>query len=104
MTDQPMTGRVALVAGASKGIGAATAEAFAAAGAAWSRSATSGAASSTCSKLSRTISMFLLARPRLSVSSGRSRPCPPSAWASADIGEPIRCVARLRRALLSAAI
>ena len=34
MTDQPMTGRVALVAGASKGIGAATAEAFAAAGAA----------------------------------------------------------------------
>ena len=31
---QPMTGRVALVAGASKGIGAATAEAFAAAGAA----------------------------------------------------------------------
>ena len=34
MTDQPMTGRVALVAGASKGIGAATAGAFAAAGAA----------------------------------------------------------------------
>ena len=34
MTDQPMQGRVALVAGASKGIGAATAEAFAAAGAA----------------------------------------------------------------------
>ena len=32
--DQPMRGRVALVAGASKGIGAATAEAFAAAGAA----------------------------------------------------------------------
>ena len=31
---QPMSGRVALVAGASKGIGAATAEAFAAAGAA----------------------------------------------------------------------
>ena len=31
---QPMRGRVALVAGASKGIGAATAEAFAAAGAA----------------------------------------------------------------------
>ena len=29
--DQPMRGRVALVAGASKGIGAATAEAFAAA-------------------------------------------------------------------------
>jgi NAD(P)-dependent dehydrogenase (short-subunit alcohol dehydrogenase family) len=34
MTDQPMTGRVALVARASKGIGAVTAEAFAAAGAA----------------------------------------------------------------------
>jgi NAD(P)-dependent dehydrogenase (short-subunit alcohol dehydrogenase family) len=34
MTDLPMRGRVALVAGASKGIGAATAEAFAAAGAA----------------------------------------------------------------------
>jgi NAD(P)-dependent dehydrogenase (short-subunit alcohol dehydrogenase family) len=34
MSDQPMQGRVALVAGASKGIGAATAEAFAAAGAA----------------------------------------------------------------------
>jgi NAD(P)-dependent dehydrogenase (short-subunit alcohol dehydrogenase family) len=34
MTDLPMEGRVALVAGASKGIGAATAEAFAAAGAA----------------------------------------------------------------------
>ena len=31
---RPMSGRVALVAGASKGIGAATAEAFAAAGAA----------------------------------------------------------------------
>ncbi len=34
MTDQPMRGRVALVAGASRGIGAATAQAFAAAGAA----------------------------------------------------------------------
>jgi NAD(P)-dependent dehydrogenase (short-subunit alcohol dehydrogenase family) len=34
MDDQPMQGRVALVAGASKGIGAATAEAFARAGAA----------------------------------------------------------------------
>jgi NAD(P)-dependent dehydrogenase (short-subunit alcohol dehydrogenase family) len=34
MTDLPLQGRVALVAGASKGIGAATAEAFAAAGAA----------------------------------------------------------------------
>jgi NAD(P)-dependent dehydrogenase (short-subunit alcohol dehydrogenase family) len=34
VSDQPMQGRVALVAGASKGIGAATAEAFAAAGAA----------------------------------------------------------------------
>src|ERR1700730_5926626 len=34
MTDLPMRGRVALVAGASKGIGAATADAFAAAGAA----------------------------------------------------------------------
>src|SRR5487761_692333 len=34
MNDLPMQGRVALVAGASKGIGAATAEAFAAAGAA----------------------------------------------------------------------
>lgn len=34
MRDQPMHGRVALVAGASKGIGAVTAEAFAAAGAA----------------------------------------------------------------------
>ena len=34
MNDLPMRGRVALVAGASKGIGAATAEAFAAAGAA----------------------------------------------------------------------
>ena len=34
MTDLPLEGRVALVAGASKGIGAATAEAFAAAGAA----------------------------------------------------------------------
>jgi NAD(P)-dependent dehydrogenase (short-subunit alcohol dehydrogenase family) len=34
MNDQPMQGRVALVAGASKGIGAATAEAFANAGAA----------------------------------------------------------------------
>jgi NAD(P)-dependent dehydrogenase (short-subunit alcohol dehydrogenase family) len=34
MADQPMHGRVALVAGASKGIGAVTAEAFAAAGAA----------------------------------------------------------------------
>jgi len=34
MTDLPMQGRVALVAGASKGIGATTAEAFAAAGAA----------------------------------------------------------------------
>jgi NAD(P)-dependent dehydrogenase (short-subunit alcohol dehydrogenase family) len=34
MADVPMDGRVALVAGASKGIGAATAEAFAAAGAA----------------------------------------------------------------------
>jgi NAD(P)-dependent dehydrogenase (short-subunit alcohol dehydrogenase family) len=34
MADSPMDGRVALVAGASKGIGAATAEAFAAAGAA----------------------------------------------------------------------
>jgi len=34
MDDQPMQGRVALVAGASKGIGAATAEAFANAGAA----------------------------------------------------------------------
>jgi NAD(P)-dependent dehydrogenase (short-subunit alcohol dehydrogenase family) len=34
MTDQPMRGQVALVAGASKGIGAATAEAFATAGAA----------------------------------------------------------------------
>jgi NAD(P)-dependent dehydrogenase (short-subunit alcohol dehydrogenase family) len=34
MTDQPLRGRVALVAGASRGIGAATAEAFAAAGAA----------------------------------------------------------------------
>jgi NAD(P)-dependent dehydrogenase (short-subunit alcohol dehydrogenase family) len=34
MNDLPMLGRVALVAGASKGIGAATAEAFAAAGAA----------------------------------------------------------------------
>jgi NAD(P)-dependent dehydrogenase (short-subunit alcohol dehydrogenase family) len=34
MNDLPMDGRVALVAGASKGIGAATAEAFAAAGAA----------------------------------------------------------------------
>src|SRR3984885_7628505 len=33
MNDMPMHGRVALVAGASKGIGAATAEAFAAAGA-----------------------------------------------------------------------
>jgi NAD(P)-dependent dehydrogenase (short-subunit alcohol dehydrogenase family) len=33
MTDQPMSGRVALVAGASKGIGAATAAAFADAGA-----------------------------------------------------------------------
>jgi len=33
MNDHPMRGRVALVAGASKGIGAATAEAFAAAGA-----------------------------------------------------------------------
>src|SRR6516225_10431567 len=34
MTDLPLQGRVALVAGASRGIGAATAEAFAAAGAA----------------------------------------------------------------------
>ena len=34
MPDQPMRGRVALVAGASRGIGAATAEAFASAGAA----------------------------------------------------------------------
>ena len=34
MSDQPMQGRVALVAGASKGIGAVTARAFAAAGAA----------------------------------------------------------------------
>ncbi len=34
MTDQPMHGKVALVAGASRGIGAATAQAFAAAGAA----------------------------------------------------------------------
>ncbi len=34
MNDKPMSGRVALVAGASRGIGAATAEAFAAAGAA----------------------------------------------------------------------
>jgi len=34
MSDQPMQGRVALVAGASKGIGAVTAKAFAAAGAA----------------------------------------------------------------------
>ena len=34
MTDQPYQGRVALVAGASKGIGAVTAQAFAAAGAA----------------------------------------------------------------------
>jgi NAD(P)-dependent dehydrogenase (short-subunit alcohol dehydrogenase family) len=34
VTDRPWQGRVALVAGASKGIGAATAEAFAAAGAA----------------------------------------------------------------------
>jgi NAD(P)-dependent dehydrogenase (short-subunit alcohol dehydrogenase family) len=34
MTDLPMQGRVALIAGASKGIGATTAEAFAAAGAA----------------------------------------------------------------------
>ena len=34
MTDLPFEGRVALVAGASRGIGAATAEAFAAAGAA----------------------------------------------------------------------
>jgi NAD(P)-dependent dehydrogenase (short-subunit alcohol dehydrogenase family) len=34
MPDRPMSGRVALVAGASRGIGAATAEAFAAAGAA----------------------------------------------------------------------
>ncbi len=34
MSDLPMRGRVALIAGASKGIGAATAEAFAAAGAA----------------------------------------------------------------------
>jgi len=34
MQDQPMRGRVALVAGASRGIGAATAEAFASAGAA----------------------------------------------------------------------
>ncbi len=34
MSDQPMRGRVALVAGASRGIGAATARAFAAAGAA----------------------------------------------------------------------
>ena len=34
MPDLPMSGRVALVAGASRGIGAATAEAFAAAGAA----------------------------------------------------------------------
>ena len=34
MTDLPFQGRVALVAGASRGIGAATAEAFAAAGAA----------------------------------------------------------------------
>ena len=33
MTDQPMQGRVALVAGASRGIGAVTAQAFAAAGA-----------------------------------------------------------------------
>ncbi len=33
MTDRPMRGQVALIAGASKGIGAATAEAFAAAGA-----------------------------------------------------------------------
>src|SRR5690242_12972933 len=33
MSDLPLHGRVALVAGASKGIGAATAEAFAAAGA-----------------------------------------------------------------------
>jgi len=35
---RPMSGRVALVAGASRGIGAATAEAFAAAGAAGARS------------------------------------------------------------------
>ena len=34
MTDLPFQGRVALVAGASRGIGAVTAEAFAAAGAA----------------------------------------------------------------------
>ena len=34
MNDLPFEGRVALVAGASRGIGAATAEAFAAAGAA----------------------------------------------------------------------
>ena len=34
MSDQPLQGRVALVAGASRGIGAATAQAFAAAGAA----------------------------------------------------------------------
>src|SRR5262252_7977244 len=33
MTDQPMQGRVALVAGASRGIGAVTAQAFSAAGA-----------------------------------------------------------------------
>ena len=33
MTDQPLQGRVALVAGASRGIGAVTAQAFAAAGA-----------------------------------------------------------------------
>ena len=32
MTDKPMQGRVALVAGASRGIGAVTAQAFAAAG------------------------------------------------------------------------
>ena len=35
MDVQPFQGRVAMVAGASKGIGAATAEAFAAAGARW---------------------------------------------------------------------
>ncbi len=34
MRDRPMHGQVALIAGGSKGIGAATAEAFAAAGAA----------------------------------------------------------------------
>jgi NAD(P)-dependent dehydrogenase (short-subunit alcohol dehydrogenase family) len=44
MTEQPMEGQVALVAGASRGIGAATAEAFAQAGAAVVLAARDGAA------------------------------------------------------------